>query len=198
MNNSAAWRPPVDGLAYAVQFDEELTDELAAHHAQRLLDKPIDPYTQQEQYDALAYAAADGDDLGRFAADSHSEADLRDFLSKVVTEMDHQRPWTPPPLQPLRLERWDALGAAPPVAALRLSVTDAMQRLGYTFDDDPDEGREICLLGLANGFEIVLVADYWPETGNMAVLTHAAEPRQVIEYLLANTNLNEHDFVPVE
>lgn len=198
MNNSAAWRPPVDGLAYAVQFDEELTGELAAHHAQRLLDKPVDPFTQQEQYDALTYAAAEGNDLGRFAAGGHSEVDLRDFVSKVVDEMDRQRPWTPPPLQPLRLERWSELAGAPPVAALRLSVTDAMQRLRYTFDDDPDEGREICLLGLANGFEIVLVADYWPESGNMAVLTHAAEPQQVIEYLLANTELTENDFAPVE
>ena len=192
-----SWRRPVDGLVYCVQFAEELTDELAAREAQRFLAEPYVTLTQQEQYDAFAYAVANGADLGANIPQPHSDETLRMFLSKVVAEMDRQRPWTEPPLRALPLYRWSDLTDAPPIAALKLSVTDAMQRLRYTFDDDPDEGREICLLGLANGFEVALVDNYWHDTGNMAVLTRAAPPQQVIEYLLANTDLTESELTPV-
>ncbi|WP_338597950.1 hypothetical protein [Saccharopolyspora sp. SCSIO 74807] len=197
MHNSEFWRPPADGLAYAVQFADELTDQLAAHHAHRLLADPVDILTQQQQYDALTYAVTNGNDLGRFAASSHSEEDLREFMSKVLTEMDRQRPWTPPPLQPLPLNRWSDFTDATPVARLTMSPLKAEERLRQPFRPAPDDGRDICPLALVSGTEIVLVANYWPETGAMAVLTHDTEPQHVIDYLLANTNLTENELMPV-
>lgn len=197
MPNNEAWRSPVRNVVYSVQFADELTDELAAHHAQRMLAQPTVALTQQEQYDALMHAVAYGNDLGGNIEPPHSDDQLREFLSKVVAEMDRQRPWTEPPLRVLPFDRWSDFTDAPPVAALKLSVTDVRERLRHGFVQRPDDGRRICLLALTSGNEIALVADYWPETGDMAVLTHAAEPQQIVDYLVANTDLTESDFAPV-
>ncbi|MBK0869042.1 hypothetical protein INP57_19730 [Saccharopolyspora sp. HNM0986] len=192
-----SWRRPVDGLVYCVQFAEELTDELAAREAQRFLAEPYVTLTQQEQYDALAYAVANGADLGANIPQPHSDETLRMFLSKVVAEMDRQRPWTPPPLQLLPLNRWSDFTDAAPVARLTMSPLKAEERLRQPFSPAPDDGRDICPLALVSGTEIVLVANYWPETGAMALLTHDTEPQQVIKYLLANTDLTESELTPV-
>lgn len=198
MNSSETWRPAVDNLVYGVQFAEELTTELAASHAQRLLAKPAAAFTQEEQYEALAHATTAAD-LGAGVPDQpHSDEDLRAFLSEVVAEMDRQRPWTRPALRPLPLERWSDFAESPPVAALHVSFPEAMQRLQQSFTPAPEDGRLVCLLHLAPGHELAIADEWWPESSAMAVLTRAEKPREVLDYLIAHTGLTEEDLAPVD
>ena len=197
MNSTETWRAAVDDLVYAVQFADELTSGLAARHAQRLLAKPAGAFTQEEQYEALAHATA-GADLGAGVPDQpHSDEDLRAFVSEVVAEMDRQRPWTRPALRPLPLERWSDFADAPAVAALDVPFPEAMQRLQQSFTPAPEDGRLVCLLHLAPGHELAIVDEWLPESSAMAVLTRAENAREVLDYLIAHTDLTDEDLTPI-
>jgi hypothetical protein len=198
MNSSETWRTAVDDLVYAVQFAEELTSDLAAGHARRLLAKPAGTFTQEEQYEALAHATT-GTDLGAGVPDQpHTDEDLRAFVAEVVAEMDRQRPWTQPALRPLPLERWSEFADAPAVAALDVPFPEIMQRLQQSFTPAPDDGRLVCLLQLAPGDELAIADEWWPGADAMAVLTRADEPREVLDYLIAHTALTDEELTPVE
>lgn len=198
MNSSETWRTAVDDLVYAVQFAEELTSELAASHARRLLAKPAGTFTQEEQYEALAHATT-GADLGAgVPGQPHTDEDLRAFVADVVAEMDRQRPWTQPALRPLPLERWSDFADAPAVAALDVPFPEIMQRLQQSFTPAPDDGRLVCLLQLAPGHELAIADEWWPESEAMAVLTRADKPQEVLDYLIAHTALTDEDLNAVE
>lgn len=198
MRSSETWRLAVDDLVYAVQFAEELTTDLAADHARRLLARPADTFTQEEQYEALSHASTASDLGARVPDQPHSDEDLRSFVAEVVAEMDRQRPWTRPALRPLPLDRWSEFADTAPVAALDVPFPEVMHRLQQTFGPAPEDGRLVCLLQLAPGHELAIADDWWPESGAMAVLTRADKPREVLDYLIAHTALTDEDLRPVE
>lgn len=196
--NDETWRLPVNTVAYGLIFQRDLTDELAAQHAQGLIEQPARPLTNQEQYDALAYAIESGDDLARTCSGVHSEAEIREFLATVLQEMDRLRPW-PESLRVLDIREWQRFENADSIGAVTLPIIHLEGCLQAGFDTAPDDDRCVCLLRLRTGVEIALADNWWPGSSDVAILTNSAEaPTDLIDELITATRLEAEHVQPLQ
>jgi hypothetical protein len=196
--SKGTWQALVNMLVYGVQFQEP-TDELAVEQARRLVEKPVGTLTQQEQFDRLAQAVESStDELRPLCPDTRSEPEIRMYLLKILETMDQLRPWAEPPLRHLDVREWSRFETAHPIGFIALSIFDIQPRIDEVFDAAPDDGRRVCLLSLKSGVEIALVANWWPESSNVAILTHSEQPpNEIVDELVAATRLEAEQAQPL-
>ncbi|QIS12184.1 hypothetical protein [Nocardia arthritidis] len=86
------WRGVVNAILYVVQFNE-LGPAEVSRVSRDLLTKPFFDLTADQEYRALLEALESGAELNATIGTRHSEAEIRDFLNRIVAELDDMRPW---------------------------------------------------------------------------------------------------------
>ena len=186
-----SWRGFVNGVLYGVQFQEKLDDELATREAQQLVNDPIMNLAPEEEYAALVEAVEVGTDLTALIPEPHSEQAFREFLTKVLREMDDMRPWPDLPFRGLDVSEWANFEGAQPVARIALDWARAQERIRNIFRKPAGEEREVCVLRLKSGTDVALVSPWWPDSKNVAVMVRGQQrpPEETVAELVDATLL---------
>lgn len=165
---------PVAGVSnmilYGVQFTDELDDHAVEGVAKRAIENPGANLTTEEMYAGIVEALASDETLTELIpGHQHGEQEYRDFLARVVQRLDAMRPWPERPFQPVDPRSWGSLDSARLIARIRLSILKVEPRLRTTFSRVED-GRRVIALRLKSGAEVVLVAKWWSESKDTALL----------------------------
>lgn len=157
-------------ILYGVQFTDELDDDAVEDVAKRAIENPGANFTTEEMYAGIVEALASDETLtGLIPGHQHGEQDYRDFLARVVRRLDAMRPWPERPFQPVDPSSLGNLDSARLIARIKLSVIKVEPRLRTVFRQVGD-GRRVVALRLKSGAEVVLVAKWWPESKDTALL----------------------------
>jgi hypothetical protein len=173
--------------------------------AERAVENPDGYLTTEEIYAGIAEALRSGTILtDALPGPLPSEHEYRAFLGLVLDRLDALRPWPEAPFQNLDPLLWRDWGDMPVAARIRLSFLQLMPRVRRVFvhvDDDPRIGdREVLALRLKTGTEVALVARWWPDSKDVALLQRDPRlpPRQVVAEFLDATELSEDEVALVE
>ncbi|MFG1943150.1 SseB family protein [Nonomuraea sp. NPDC048826] len=182
------WRRVACFLLYTLQFQPALDDDLARLRAGGLVLEPFRGFTREEEYEGLQEALASDEELVELLPTPwpvpHDEQDVRDFLRRVLEQMDLRRPWpelpfTVPPItaDPDR-DRYRA------IARLRLDENELSRRIHANLARVGDGGRWLPLL-LNSGDEVALATPHRPGGDHVAVLARTDAERPPEEILAA-------------
>ncbi len=189
-----SWRGAINGVLYGVQFQDELTSDLAYHMAQRYIRKPLAGLTAEGQYAELSTAAESGSDLTKLIPEAHSEEEFRNFLWLVINQMDALRPWPEPPYTEVNITQWSEFTQPALIAHLPLNAAEAEEEVGTIFWRLEDIGKRAAVLQLKSSAVVALVARWWPKSNTLALLTQGQQdPEAVITELIESTNLTTDD-----
>ncbi|WP_128377614.1 hypothetical protein [Streptomyces cavernae] len=142
----------------------------------------------REQYEGIK-AALDADVWEQdLSWQPHGEAEIRDFLRRVLERLDELRPWQEPPYRSLGLDRWEEFRRGTLLAHVRLSPQYPLfARLRDVPGDE--SGLRGLVLTLRSGDEVALLAPPLPGKDDavlMAAPPHRPAP-DVIEAFLTHT-----------
>lgn len=190
------WHQLVTGLLFSVQYESDLGDDLADRRACAMLEEPLPGFGQDDGYAALVEALESADDLAGLLPGGvpvgHTDTDLRAFVARVRDHMDAKRPWTPPAYVPLDTSRSGEFGGGHTLAALRprwVEVGERLQRMFSAVEGTDGGEREVLLLRLRTGDEVALVAPWWEQSEQVAVVQHPGSTRTPREVLTAFLDL---------
>lgn len=188
------WRPVVNGILYSIKFHDQLTDEIVEHTAREIIRNPLAGLSAEDQYTALAEAVTSGEDLTKLEPEAHTENAFRDFLARLVAQLDAFRPWPEPAYERLDVSRFSDLANPVVIARLPMSAAKAEQKSGATFGRLEDIGKRAAVLRVNSGTVVALVARWWPESNTIAVITQGQpSPDAVITELIEATALSADD-----
>ncbi|WP_278264973.1 hypothetical protein [Nocardia sp. AG03] len=180
-----AWYGTVQRILYTIQFDAELNQAVVDRVADRLVTHPFDYVTAEDEYTALTDGLRHQAPMPSLISIlRQSPAEVRDFLTRVVAEMDAMRPWPVLPFTPLRPDRLPEFRDSRPLARIGLPVNDIEGRFARVFHRDNDEG-EFLLLRLRSGATIGFFASIWNDSYDVLLTCASPEhdPRAVLHEL---------------
>ncbi|MEV6769714.1 hypothetical protein AB0N05_13905 [Nocardia sp. NPDC051030] len=182
----------MNAVLYSVQFTDRLNPNEVRRISTGLLTEPLWDLTPEDEYRALVDALNSGEELDTLVRTKHSEAEVREFLTRIVAELDAARPWPDPALQELSISRWTEFTGLEPVAQINIAWPTIQGLVQRGFTKPPGENREWLLVRLRSGAELALV---WPglagrtATDVLSLDTNIAA-ESVIEEILAATSLD--------
>jgi hypothetical protein len=193
------WRGVSNGVLYNIQFASSLDDELVDRGARSLLTEPLFHLTPEEEYDALVRALESDETLTDFIPVRHGEREYRDFLRRLVARLDALRPWPELPYRVLHISAWERFGSARPVARIRMGYVKVQERLHGIFEQVPDNRRHVVLLALKDGPEVALVAPWWPDSRDVALLCREPDlsPAAVVGAFCEATGIEPEKVTPL-
>jgi hypothetical protein len=157
-------------ILYGVMFEKELSDDLATSVAERAIEQPGANITTEQTYAGIINALHSNAVLTEsIPGHRHSEPDYRDFLARVARNLDAMRPWAQGPFQAVDPLSFYDLDYARLIARVRLNILGIEQRLHQVFGRAGD-GGQVMALRLKSGAEVALVAQWWPDSTDVALL----------------------------
>lgn len=191
-------QPVSNGILYGVQFAKELDDDVVARVARRAIERPDAYLTTEEMYSGIVEALASSETLTDFIPGPHSEQDYRDFLGRVVRQMDAMRPWPERPYLPVDPSSLDP-GNTRLIGRIKLSIIGVEKRMHEPFARASD-GRQAMALRLKSGAEVALAVGWWPDSKDIALMladSHRAAA-DVLEEFSSATGITRDEIAPVE
>jgi hypothetical protein len=194
------WRDVSNGVLYNVQFARQLDEQMVETGARSLLTDPLFDLTPEQEYAALARALESDETLTDFVPVPHSEQDYRDFLRRLLDRLDAMRPWPELPFRSLPISEWDRFGSARPVGRVNLGFARVQERLHRAFRRVEGSHRLALLLRLRSGSEVALVAPWWQDSNDVAVLSNTPDrsPEQVVGEFIDATTFTSREITPLE
>jgi hypothetical protein len=178
------WRTVSDSILYSMQFRAELGATEAMRFAQEIVRRPLQYYTAEQEYAAIAEALQSGASLTEDMPGSPGELEYRDFLRRLLECLDALRPWPEPPLRPVDVSQWHDFAASRLVARIKLSVAGVEQHTHRAFRRTDAVSNRVLGLRLSSGAEVVLVDGFWaPDSTDIALLQR--DPRLAPEQVIA-------------
>lgn len=157
-------------ILYGVMFEKELGDDLATSVAKRAIEHPDAYLTTEQIYAGITEALQSQAVLTEsIPGNRQSEQDYRDFLARVARHLDAMRPWPQRPFRAVDPQSWYDLDYARLIAWVKLSIIGIERRLHQVFGRAGD-GRRVMALRLKSGAEVALVAQWWPDSKDVALL----------------------------
>jgi hypothetical protein len=194
------WRDVSDSILFGMQFEERLGNAEALRFAREIISRPLKYLTAEEEYAAIAEALRSDAMLTELVPESHGEQEYRDFLRRVLSSLDAQRPWPELPFRPVDVSQWHDFDDARLVARIKLSVIAVERQLHRAFRHTDAVRNRVLGLRLRSGTEIVLADDWWaPGSKDVALLQRDPRqpPAQVIAEFRDATGLTGDQVVPL-
>lgn len=174
-------------VLYSLLSVERLDDDIVYSVAERAIVRPDGYRTTQQMYTGIAEALRSDDVLTAAIPNSrHGEDEYRDFLRRLLQRLDELRPWPEQPFLLTDPELWYDIDHARLIGRVKLSVTGVQRRVRVPFGKLWD--RLVMTLRLRSGAEVALVADWWPDSKDVALLERdpRLEPADVLaEFCIA-------------
>lgn len=193
------WPGVVNTILYHIQFEKELDQKIVDRISNALLVEPVFELTPEEEYSALENGLLQGEPLPEAVEVKWSDAEIRDFLTRVVQRMDERRPW--PELPYLRLPRDkvdDFVKSARPLARVHTSFPGIESGVKRNFFHDSENGSFL-LLRMRSGVEIGFFTPFWDDSHHTMLVTtdERVSFREIVDELVANTTLTADEFTPL-
>ncbi|WP_225729985.1 MULTISPECIES: hypothetical protein [unclassified Nocardia] len=188
------WRGVVNAILYVVQFDE-LGPEEVSRVSRNLLTKPFFDLTPDQEYRALLEALESGAELNATIGTRHSEAEIRDFLNRIVAELDDMRPWPEPQFQELPMTRWPEFAGRAPFAQVDVSWPEIETKLRLIFNKSDSDGRECLPVRMRSGVEVGFIWPGWPGSSATAVVALKTDlpAHRIVDEIIQATLLEPSD-----
>lgn len=189
-----------DMILYTVLSQKELNDDVVTHVADQAIKRPGAYFTTEEIYAGINEALQSGAVLTEsMTGHSGSEQQYRDFLAKVARRLDAMRPWPQRPFQAVDPMSWPDLDYARLIARVKLSIIGVERRLHQVFGRAGD-GAQVMALRLSSGPEVALVAQWWPDSTDVALLQRdpRLQPADVLAEFCIATGINPDEITVVE
>jgi hypothetical protein len=153
------WRGVLNAVLYGSIYTPELNDEAVDTTARQLIARRLYREPTQYYYDVIRDALSRNVPMNS-GMTRHSQADTRRFFERLLTRLDHYRPWPEPPYLKQDISLWRTFGRARPVASISSTELQAGNWLGEIFDTVPgdDEDRRVLILRLRSGRMVALLA----------------------------------------
>ncbi|GAB3436753.1 hypothetical protein [Flindersiella endophytica] len=195
MSAATEWRGLVNAALYGIDLSGPVADAEVSRRAgeliqQQMFTEPVDDY-----YQAASAALAAGEQIGFEAGE---QAAARDFLTRLVAELDARRPWPVPPFQAIGSAEWPALKEQPVVARLTLSRMQVEERLSRLFDKQPPDGTSwpILLLRLRTGETVALQAPGGYTEPGVAIRAGTTAPKELLASFAQLTGIRGEEINP--
>jgi hypothetical protein len=183
-------------ILYTVLFDQQLDEATVAYVARRAAEHPQAYLTTDEIYAGIAGALqSDAVLTGAQPGNRHGEQEYRDFLRRLLGRLDDLRPWPELPFRAVDPSSWPDLGAAQPVARIRVSFVQVEHRLKKAFEHVGETRRLLMVLRLKSGTEVALAARWWAGSKDVALLKGdpRLRDRQVVAEFRSLTGFTENE-----
>ncbi|MRH92084.1 hypothetical protein GFY24_32385 [Nocardia sp. SYP-A9097] len=188
----------MNAILDSVQFSDTLGPEEVGRISSALLTEPLWNLHPAEEYQALVEALRSNEELDTLIRTRYSESELRRFLSSIVAELDHRRPWPEPPFRELPVSGWTRFSDADPIARIDLAWPAIQGPVRRMLRKPVGESRYWLLLQLRSGTEIALVWPGWPGESATALLsTDLATPIQDIVGEVVNSTALDPKFISI-
>ncbi|MGW4098411.1 hypothetical protein [Mycobacterium sp. NPDC004974] len=178
------WHGAIAQILYCLQYVQILDGRGTFEMSHAIVARRCLAYGPQSYLEAIDEALAQGGSV-RVVTTPHSEADIRQFLQALAWELRRTYPWPLPPVLELRLENWNQLlGAAEPIARIKLRQLEVSQRLGFDFGDIPGRQEPGLLLRLESGAVVGFLAPTkLSDPGVALVVSGEIEAPQIIDQI---------------
>ncbi len=191
------WRPLLNTVLYMAQFSE-LDENEARRIAESLLAKPPGNFTIEKTYQSLVDALAAGEELNTVVQMRQSSEVVRNFLERIVDELDSKRPWKIPAIREISISRWTDFASLQPIAQISTPWPAIEGKVGKTFK--AIDGGEGLIVMLRSGITLGLA---WPSRiGKSATDVLAPEDSAgssvIVEELIDSTSLKTDDITILE
>ncbi|MGL5864069.1 MAG: hypothetical protein ACRCY9_22730 [Phycicoccus sp.] len=184
---TASWRGRINQLTYGLALRTPVDDATVTRLADELVQQRLVSTPVADYHDAVTAALRSGEPLAP-PWDGDEQA-TRDFLDRLLHELDDRRPWPAAPYDQLEPSAWPALATAPVVARVPESFHIVQARIGRPFTDLDDEaGGLVIALRLRTGQVVGLRMSADLREQGAAVHTHD-DPRTVVADLRELTGL---------
>jgi hypothetical protein len=189
------WRGPVNAILYGIDLDSPVDAAEVSRRAGELIQQRIFTDSVEDYYEAASAALASGEQIGY---EPGEQAAARDFLTRLVAELDARRPWPEPPFRQVDSAGWPALREAPVVARLQLSRMQVEERLSRLFDKHPPDGSKwpILLLRLRSGETVALQAPGGFTEPGVALRAATSRPNELLEEFGNLTGIRSEEITP--
>ncbi|KIA66298.1 hypothetical protein [Nocardia vulneris] len=179
------------------QFSE-LDENEARRIAESLLAKPPGNFTIEKTYQSLVDALAAGEELNTVVQMRQSSEVVRNFLERIVDELDSKRPWKIPAIREISISRWTDFASLQPIAQISTPWPAIEGKVGKTFK--AIDGGEGLIVMLRSGITLGLA---WPSRiGKSATDVLAPEDSAgssvIVEELIDSTSLKTDDITILE
>ncbi|MGH3427820.1 MAG: hypothetical protein ACRDQZ_09685 [Mycobacteriales bacterium] len=196
-------------LLYTGKF-EKLDDALAERRARALIEEPLGELTIEEEYQAIVEALGSDATLTRVIElpewiKGHTEQEFRDFLQRLLNQLDAKRPWLEPAHRELSFRGWSDYHYARVVGRIKLPYLaasgSATSRTNYGFRhvNEGDHKRNVLILRLRSGDEVALAGPWWPNSKDVALLSRDPQrtPQQIVGALIDATRFTPEEIEPI-
>jgi hypothetical protein len=186
------WRGTVNQLTYGIAGlgrRDPVDDARVARTVDDMLHQRTFAGQPEDYYPATVDALASGRQL---AYDSEDEELVRDFLTRLVAELDARRPWPVLPFTRVTPQQWPALSQARPIGLIPLSHHDVRGRLRHLFDKVTLEGQsvDVLTLRLRTGEMVALRAGPSYTEPGVTLLAQTTDPAATIAAFREATGLD--------
>jgi hypothetical protein len=186
------WRGTVNQLTYGIAGlgrRDPVDDARVARTVDDMLHQRTFAGQPEDYYSATVDALASGRQL---AYDSEDEELVRDFLTRLLAELDARRPWPVLPFTRVTPQQWPALSQARPIGRIPLSHHDVRGRLRHLFDKVTLEGQsvDVLTLRLRTGEMVALRAGPSYTEPGVTLLAQTTDPAATIAAFREATGLD--------
>ncbi|GEM31564.1 hypothetical protein NN3_25710 [Nocardia neocaledoniensis NBRC 108232] len=190
-NNVSYWRPVVNTILYSIQFERALDDRVVDRIAHTLVTQPLATLVPEDEYGALVEGIATREPIPTLIQLPHPEAELREFLGRVVARMDEMRPWPTLPYLRMPKDSVSIFENAAPIARISASVGDIQGRISRAFYSGTEYGTFIPLK-MASGRVVGMFTPFWSDSDDIVLVdaTHDPDPHAAITELLSVTRID--------
>jgi hypothetical protein len=189
------WRGLVNAVLYGIDLSAPVGDAEVSRRAGELIQQQMFTDPVEDYYAAASAALASGEQIGFEAGE---QAAARDFLTRLVDELDARRPWPVPPFREVGSAEWPALKETPVVARLTLSRMQVEERLSRLFDKQPPDGTSwpILLLRLRTGETVALQAPGGYTEPGVAIRAATSAPAELLASFAQLTGIRTEEITP--
>jgi hypothetical protein len=165
MRPGTPWFGYVNQLVYGLSFDRPIDQSDIATRAESVvLERGI--RGREKLFEAASAALASGEPIVDGRAVEGDEAHARDFLERLVHELEARQPWPELPYRELDAAEAGGVLDAPVIGELPFGRNEVGDRLGVWIGDLPGTGRAGAVLELRGGQVVALIApSSFTETG---------------------------------
>ncbi|MFD3744479.1 hypothetical protein [Nocardia sp. NPDC058633] len=192
------WNGLISRLFYGIQFESDLSDDLAARIAGALIAEPIETLTVDEEYSILTNGIQHNFPLPTIVEMKQGSAELYEFVQRIVAQMDAMRPWAEPEYLQLSSDWLSVFESSQPIARITIPVPGLEGRLARGFNRSSEDGPFL-LLRLRSGAIVGFFSPVWAGSNDVMLVGAGIDykPESILRELIDTGRIEADRILPL-